>query len=74
MSFESMDFAYHRGMDNKFTYTFQWKQILVILCKRLYIVYQTKMLKNQTQTGRGAQMCSAFDCDTAFPRFLGLAY
>ncbi len=28
---ESLDLAYHRGLDNKFTYTLNWTQILLIL-------------------------------------------
>ncbi len=69
MSFESLDFAYHRGIDNKFTYRLHWAQI--ILWKRPNKVYIVKMLKNQTQTGFGAtigSMCSAFDINTKFPR------
>ncbi len=50
MSFESLDFAYHRGIDNKFTYRLHWAQILLILCKRPNKIYFVKMLKNQTQT------------------------
>ncbi len=50
MSFESLDFAYHRGVDNKFTDTLNWTQILLILCKRLI-----KMLKHQAQTGFGTK-------------------
>ncbi len=71
MSFESLGFAYHRGIDNKFTYRLPWAQILLILCKRPNKVYIVKMLKNQTQTGFGAtigSMCSAFDINTNFPR------
>ncbi len=30
MSFESLDFAYHLGVDNKFTYALNWTQILLI--------------------------------------------
>ncbi len=51
MSFESLDFVYHRGVDNKFTYTLNWTQILLILCKRPNKVYLIKMLKHQVQTG-----------------------
>ncbi len=71
MSFESLDFAYHRGIDNKFTHRLHWAQIQLILCKRPNKVYIVKMLKNQTQTGFGAtigSMCSAFDINTKFPR------
>ncbi len=71
MSFESLDFAYHRGIDNKFTYRLHWAQLLLILCKRPNKVYIVKMLKNQTQTGFGAtvgSMWSPFDINTKFPR------
>ncbi len=71
MSFESLNFAYHRGMDYKFTYRLLLAQILLVLCKRPNKVYIVKMLKNQTQTGFGAtigSMCSAFDINTKFPR------
>ncbi len=64
MSFESLGFAYHRGIDNKFTYRLHWAQILLILCESPNKAYIVKMLKNQTQTGFGAtigSMCSAFD-------------
>ncbi len=67
MSFESLNFAYHRGVDNKFTYTLNWTQILLILCKRPKNLI--KMLKHQAQTGFGTKvdsMCSAFDFDTGF--------
>ncbi len=69
MSFERLDFAYHRGIDNKFTYRLRWAQILLILCKRPNKVYIVKMLKHQTQTGFGAKMGSmrsAFDIYTKF--------
>ncbi len=59
MSFESLDFAYDRGVDNKFTYTLNWTQILLILCKRPNKVYLIKMLKHQAQTGFGTE--SVFD-------------
>ncbi len=71
MSFESVDFAYHRGIDNKFTNRLHWAHILLIRCKRPNKVNIVKMLKNQTQTGFGAtigSMCSAFDINTKFPR------
>ncbi len=51
MSFESLDFAYHRGVDNKFTYTLNWAQILLILCKRPNKVYLIKIMKHKAQTG-----------------------
>ncbi len=35
VSFESLELADHYGTDNKFTYTFHWRQTLLILCKRL---------------------------------------
>ncbi len=34
MSFKRLDFAHHRGAYNKFTYTLNWTQILLILFKR----------------------------------------
>ncbi len=67
MSFESLDFAYHLGVDNKFTYTLNVTQILLILCKRPNKVYFIKMLKHHTQTGLGQKlesMCSAVKFDT----------
>ncbi len=66
MSFESLDFAYHRGVDNKFTYTLNWTQILLILCKRPNKVYLIKMFKHQAQTGFGTKIGFAFDFDTGF--------
>ncbi len=56
MSFQSMDFAYHRVVDNKFTYTLNWTQILLILCKRPNKVYLIKMLKHLAQTSFGTKM------------------
>ncbi len=56
MSFESLEFAYHRGVDNKFTYTLNWTQILHILCKRLNKVYLMKMLKHRAQKGFGTKI------------------
>ncbi len=70
MSFESMDFTYHRDIDKKFTYKFHWAQLILILCKRLNKDCLIKMLKHQTQTGFGTKvrsMCSKFDFDTEFP-------
>ncbi len=70
MSFESLEFAHHRGIDNKFIYTFYWMQILLILCKRLHKVYLMKILKHQPKQVLGQKlcsMCSAFDFDTEFP-------
>ncbi len=66
MSFQSLDFAYHRGVDNKFTYTLNWTQILLILCKRPNKAYLIKMLKHQAQTGFGTKnglyvLCLEFD-------------
>ncbi len=55
MSFESLDFAYHRGVDNKFTYTLNRTQILLILCKRPHKVYLIKILMHQAQTGFGTK-------------------
>ncbi len=69
MSFERLDFAYHRGVDNKFTYTLNWTQILLIICKHPNKVYPIKILKHQAQTGFGTKvcsMCSAFDINTGF--------
>ncbi len=59
MSFESLDFAYYRDVDNKFTYTLNWIQILLILCKRPNKFDLTKMLKHQAQTSFGTK--SGFD-------------
>ncbi len=56
MSFESLNFAYHRGVDNKFTYTSNWTHILLILCMRPNKVYLIKMLKHQAQTGFGTKI------------------
>ncbi len=56
MSFESLGFAYHRGVDSKFTYTLNWTQILLILCKRPNKVYLIKMLKHQAQAGFGTEI------------------
>ncbi len=70
MSFESLDVVHHCGIDNKFTYTFFWTQILLILCKRLHKVYLMKILKHQPKQVLGQKlcsMCSAFDFDTEFP-------
>ncbi len=70
---ESFDFAYHRGIDNKFTYTLHWAQILLILCKRPNKVYIIKMLKHQAQADFGAtfgSISSAFDIDTKLPRYI----
>ncbi len=61
MSFESLDFAYHRGVDNKFTYTLNWTHILLILCKRQNKVNLKQVLGQQVDS-----MCSAFDFDTGF--------
>ncbi len=55
MSFESLGFAYHRGVDNKFTYTLCFTQILLVLYKRQNKVYIIKMLKHQAQTGFGTE-------------------
>ncbi len=55
MSFESLGYAYHRGVDNKFTYTLSWTQILLILCKRPNKVYFIQILKHQPQTGFGTE-------------------
>ncbi len=69
MSSESLDFAYHRGVDNKFTYTLNLTQILLILCKPSNKVYLIKMFKHQAQTRFGTKldsMCSAFEFDTGF--------
>ncbi len=70
MSLESLDVGHHRGIDNKFTYTFYWTQILLILCKRLHEVYLMKILKHQANQVLGQKvcsMCSALDFDTEFP-------
>ncbi len=56
MSFESLDFAYHRVVDNKFTYMLNWTQILLISCKRPNKVYLIKTLKHQAQTGFGTKI------------------
>ncbi len=66
MSFKSLDFAFHRGVDNKFTYTLNWTLILLILCKRPNKVYLIKMLKHQVLGQKVCSMCSAFDFDTGF--------
>ncbi len=50
MLFESLDFAYHRDIDNKFRYTLHMIKTLLILCKRQNGVHHTKMLKHQVQT------------------------
>ncbi len=55
MSFESLGFAYHRGVDSNFTHTLNWTQILLILCKRPNKVYLIKMLKHQAQAGFGTK-------------------
>ncbi len=55
MSFGSVDFAYRRGVDNKFTYTLNWTQILLILCKRPNKVNLINMLQHQAQTGFGTK-------------------
>ncbi len=57
MSFESLDFAHHRGVDNKFTYTLNWTQILLILCKCPNKVRLIKTLKHQAQTGFWDKKC-----------------
>ncbi len=54
MSFISLDFAYHRGVDNKFTYPLNWTQILLILFKRPNKVYLIKeWRKHHAKTGFG---------------------
>ncbi len=55
MSFERLDFAYHRGKDNKFTFRLHWAQILLILCKRPKKVYLIKKMKYQAKTGIGTK-------------------
>ncbi len=55
MSFENFDLADYRGVYNKFTYTFYWTQILVILYRCPNEVHLIKMYKYQTQTGFGAK-------------------
>ncbi len=55
MSFKSLDFAYRHGVDNKFTYTLNWTQILLILCKHSNEVYLIKILKHEAQTGLGTK-------------------
>ncbi len=55
MSFESLDFAYHRGIDSNFIYALNWTQILLILCKRPDKVYLIRMLKHHAQTGFGTK-------------------
>ncbi len=55
MSFESLGFAYQRGVDNKFTYMLSWAQILLILYKRPNKFYLIKMLKHQAKTGFGTE-------------------
>ncbi len=56
MSFESLDFAYHRGVDNKFTYTFNWTHILLILCTLPNKDYLIKMLKHLALTSFGTKI------------------
>ncbi len=58
MSFESYDFAYHRGVDNKFAYTLNWTQIPLILCKRPNKVYLIKIMKHHAQAGFRKQKCA----------------
>ncbi len=60
MSFESLAFAYQRGVDNKFTYTLSWAQILLILYKRPNKFYLRKMLKHQAKQVLGQKVCSIF--------------
>ncbi len=55
MSFENVDFAYYHDVDNKFTYTLNWTQILLILCKHPNKVSLIKMLKPQAPTGFGTK-------------------
>ncbi len=58
MLVESLDFAYHRGVDSKITYTLNWTQILLLLCKRPNKVYPKRVLGQKV-----CSMCSAFDFD-----------
>ncbi len=68
MSFESLGFAYHCDVDNKFTHALSWTQILLILCKRPNKVYLLKTLKQQAEKQvLGQKVCSMrspFDFDT----------
>ncbi len=75
MSFENLDFAYHGGVGNKFTYTLNWTQILLILCRHPNKVYLIKMLNGfvikstrlkQVLGQKLDSLCSVFDFDTGF--------
>ncbi len=64
MSFESLDIAYLRGVNNKFTYKVNLSKILLELCKRPNKVYLIKMLKTGLKQVLGENVCfmySAFD-------------
>ncbi len=55
MPLENLDFACHRDIDNKFTYTLPGIQILLLQRKRLNKINLKKLLKHKRQTGLGTK-------------------
>ncbi len=52
MSFESLDFTYHRGKDNKVNYTLHWTQTLVAVNR------QRRIVSTQAVCGGLAHVCA----------------